>query len=91
MSDATFANIVDKLITIVGNLVYLVLALGLLSFLYGLYGYIVNSGDENKRKESIQYIVYGLIGLFVMVAVWGLVAILANVLGQSVSIPQISI
>lgn len=45
-------------------------------FLWGVILYITSGGDEEKRKEGRVYIIYGLIGLFVMVAVWGIVNIM---------------
>ena len=85
----TFAGIIDNIIIFLGNLILLIIAIAVLIFFYGLVGYISNSGDETKRKESLQYILYGIFGLFVMVAVWGLVSLLAGFIGESVGIPQI--
>ena len=84
-----FAQLVDNIIAFMGNLTFLILALAVLIFLYGLVGYIANSGDESKRKESVQYIFYGILGIFVMVSVWGLVSLLAGFIGESVGIPRI--
>ena len=85
----TFSNIIDNIIVFLGNLILLIIAIAVLIFFYGLWGYVMNSGDETKRKESLQYIIYGTFGLFVMVAVWGLVALIAGFIGESVGIPQI--
>ncbi len=85
----TFSSIINNIIILLGNLILLIIAIAVLIFFYGLVGYIMNSGDESKRKESLQYIIYGVFGLFVMVAVWGLVALLAGFIGESVGVPQI--
>jgi len=85
----TFSYIINNIITFLGNLVLLIIGIALLIFLWGLLTYIMNSGDESKRKESLQYILYGLIGLFVMVAVWGLVSLLSGFIDEPVGIPQI--
>lgn len=85
----SFAKLIDNIIAVLGNLTFLILAVAVLIFLYGLIGYISNSGDESKRKESVQYIIYGLFGIFVMVATWGLVSLLAGFIGDYVGIPQI--
>lgn len=37
---------------------------------------LVLSSNEDLRKEAIKMITFGVIGLFVMVSVWGLVNIL---------------
>jgi len=38
-------------------------------------------GDEEKIKEGKQFIIFGLIGLFIMVAVWGIIASLQGTFG----------
>jgi len=85
----TFSSIVNNIIVFLGNLILLIIAIAVLIFFYGLWGYVMNSGDETKRKESLQYIIYGVFGIFVMVAVWGLVSLLAGFIGESVGVPQI--
>ena len=39
------------------------------------------AGDEEKKKEAKNTVIYGVIGLFVMVSIWGLVNILDSTLG----------
>ena len=86
----TFASLVDNLIVTIGFFVPLVIAMALAVFLYGLVIYLNSSGSEEKRKDSIHYIVLGIVGLFVMLAVWALVSLLSNTFGFPVGIPQIS-
>lgn len=52
----------------------LVFAVSLAVFLWGVYRYYFASGDKEKN-EARNFVVYGLIGFFVMVSVWGLVRI----------------
>jgi hypothetical protein len=51
-----------------------------LTFLWGMFQ-LVRSGSEQSRKEGIQIIVFGVIALFVMVSVWGLVNLLRRTTG----------
>ena len=53
-------------------------ALALLFFFWGLAKFIMNASDETKRAEGRSVMVWGVIALFVMVTVWGLVGILQN-------------
>ncbi|MDB5266497.1 MAG: seg [Parcubacteria group bacterium] len=59
----------------------LVVGLALLGFFWGLMKFIFAAADEEKRKEARQIMIYGVIALFVMVAVWGLVGFVGNALG----------
>lgn len=85
----TFKSIIQDLLEIiVGTLVPLVISLAVIYFLYGIVKYLIAAGDETKRKESVKVITYGLIAIFVMVCVWGLVSFITNTFGVSVGIPQ---
>lgn len=80
------ANADDFLTKIEGwinTLMPIIVALALLYFLYGLLKFMTAGGDEGKRKESRDIMLWGIIALFVMVSVWGLVSFLGNTLGIS--------
>jgi hypothetical protein len=89
----TFASIIGIIIELLNMVVWLLMALALLTFLYGLMRYMMQAGDDGARAESRQYIVYGIIGLFVMVSMWGLVSVLTStfVPGSAVGIPDLNI
>jgi len=85
-----FSDVINGIIGTLNIVVFIIIALGLISFLYGIVLYIFRSGDETKRKEGVQFMFYGIIGLFVMVSVWALVAILSGTIGDGIiGIPQL--
>ncbi|OIO33277.1 MAG: hypothetical protein COZ49_04260 [Candidatus Yonathbacteria bacterium CG_4_10_14_3_um_filter_47_65] len=87
---ATFKDLVKLFISsILDPLVPLIIGLALVYFLWGVSKYILHGDDEKKREEGRQMMVYGIIGLFVMVSVWGLVNILVGTFGLSNIIPQL--
>lgn len=47
-------------------------------FIWGVILYITAGGSEDKAKKGRGYIIWGLVGLTVMVAVWGIVQIITN-------------
>lgn len=67
----------------IGNLVStalpIVIAIALLAFFWGLVKFIF-AGEEGK-KEGKSLMIWGLVALFVMVSVWGLVRFIGNALG----------
>lgn len=89
----TFATIVGIIVNLLGMVVKVLMALAVVTFLYGLMRYVMDSGDDSKRSESQQYMLYGIIGLFVMVSMWGLVSLLTSTFipGGGVAIPVINI
>lgn len=66
---------------IVAQLIPIVIAIGLLFFIWGLVQFIAASGDEASKEEGKRKMVWGILALFVIVAVWGLVGILADLTG----------
>jgi hypothetical protein len=71
-----FKELVCLGLVYINSLIVLVASLALMVFLYGLIKYvIVRGGDDKEREKARSYMIYGIIALFVMVSVWGLVAI----------------
>ena len=85
-----FAETLQGILSTVGQLIGaatpIVVALALVYFFWGLGQFILNSSDEAKRKDAISIMIYGIIALFIMVSIWGIVNVLQttfNVQGGS--------
>jgi len=50
-------------------------------FLWGVILYVVAGSDEEKVATAKSYILTGLVGLFVMIAVWGIVQAIVQQFG----------
>jgi hypothetical protein len=74
---------IDSLISIIDNiLVPFVFALAFIVFIYGIYQYFILGGaNEEKRDAGKQLMVWGFIGFFIMVSVWGIVNVLVGTFG----------
>lgn len=79
----TFQNLVNDAKSIANTIIPLFMIIGVAVFLWGIVKYITHSGDEEARKSAQGYIIYGLIGIFVMVAFWGIITLLATTFGVS--------
>lgn len=75
---------------ITNSLIPLLFALAIAGFIFGVIKMVINPDDAEKRKQGKQYMIWGIIALFVMIAIWGLVAILTNTFGIQIFIPQLS-
>ena len=60
-----------------------IFALGLIVFLWGLLKFLTAAGSEDAASEGKRLMIWGVIILFVMTAVWGLVGIVAQFTGVS--------
>jgi heme/copper-type cytochrome/quinol oxidase subunit 4 len=61
----------------------IIIALAVIYFMLGVFQYISSGGNSEKRTEAVGTIVGGVVIIFVMISVWGLVAILTNTFGLS--------
>ena len=52
-------------------------------FIWGIISYILSAGSDERKKEAKNLIIWGLIGLFVIVAMWGLVTVIGSTFGVS--------
>lgn len=61
------------------RLVPLIFAIAFLVFLWGVFKYfILGGGDEGKREEGRQLMLYAIIGFVLMVSIWGIVNLLSS-------------
>jgi hypothetical protein len=80
-SFAYLGNIITFTGTLVGMAVPVLVGLALLFFIWGLVLFILNSGNEQERAVGKQRMVWGVVALFVIVSVWGLVLLLQQITG----------
>ena len=76
--------------TLVKSIIPFLITLATVAFIWGIIQYFLNPDNEEKRKKGKEFLVWGLIGLFVMISVWGLVGVLSDTFGIKVLIPQLS-
>jgi hypothetical protein len=64
--------------------------LATVGFIWGIIQYFINPDNEEKRKAGKSYMLWGIIALFFMLSMWGLVGIFTNTFGVKTLIPQLS-
>ena len=81
-----FTNIGLALIPLLGAVAFLV-------FVWGVARFIKSAGSEKEIGESKNLIIWGIVGIFVLVTIWGIVAFLQGEFGfgDKPFIPQIPI
>ncbi|MBI2086729.1 MAG: hypothetical protein HYT69_00960 [Candidatus Zambryskibacteria bacterium] len=80
-----FTDIIEVTVPVIAGLALLV-------FFWGLTRFILNvSGDEKAISEGKNLMVWGLIALFIMVSVWGILRFLSSEFGfdPSIALPLI--
>jgi hypothetical protein len=72
-------NLVSELGGLIQALIPIVIGLGVLIFVWGVLQYVLTDEESGKEKGRM-FMLWGIIALFVMVSVWGLVNILRETL-----------
>lgn len=81
-------NWFDIIFDIVGFITYLLMGVATAVFLWGMVKYIMAGADEKAKEASKGYIKSGIIGLFLSLAIWGIVTAIARTFGvDDVGIP----
>ncbi len=62
------------------SVIPLLVTVALVAFMYGVIQYLINAEDENKRKEGRKFMLWGIISLFVMLGIFGILQLLGNTL-----------
>lgn len=74
-------------VMVVGNivnlLVPLVSTLAIVFFFYGLAKYVLNAGDEEKKAEGKNIMIWGVLAMFVLVTIWGIIGFLQKTIGNT--------
>lgn len=80
-SVVTLMKSIDRVI--INPIIFFLFALAMVYFLYGLVQYLMSPDNEELRQSSKSHMVWGVVGLFIMVAVFGIMRIILNTLGEN--------
>jgi hypothetical protein len=80
---------VNSVGVVVNLLVPILIGVALIVFFWGLVKYVAKLGGEEGAKQGKAIMIWGLVALFVMVSVWGIVRMAQVALGvdRTVNVP----
>ena len=76
-------GVVAFLVAIMNTATVLITAAAVVWFMLGVFTFIKSAGDEEGRKEGRSRMIAGIIGIAVIVSVWGLVRWVTATTGTS--------
>jgi len=71
------------------SVIPLIVSLAIAMFIWGVVQYVINSDEEAKKEKGKQFMIWGIIGLVVMISVWGIVRIVGTTFSIDFKIPQL--
>lgn len=83
---AAASAIMDRLVDLIINpLILLVFAGGFFFFMYGLVEFLWNSREGEIATDGKSHMLWGVVGMFIMVSVYGIIALITATFGISSS------
>ena len=79
---AAFTDFLNRVSYYILNpLIGLLFAVALAYFIWGVFNFIRNQDSDAERETGKQHMVWGIIGMFIMVAVYGIIGIITHTFG----------
>src|SRR3989344_6317145 len=66
---------------IVNPLITLLFALAIGFFLWGVVEFIINQSSEEKKTSGKNHMIWGIVGIAIMLGVWGILNVILSTLG----------
>ncbi len=66
---------------LITSLVPVLFSIAMVAFIWGVIQTFINPNNEEARKKGKAYVLWGLIGLFIMVTMWSLVGVFTDTFG----------
>lgn len=84
----TLSTLIQDIIKYLNQILFLLIGLAVVVFVYYIFKYFIMPNAD--RTDGAKYVMYSLIGFFVILSLWGLVNILSNTfgLGNSTNAPN---
>ena len=75
-------SLMDKIIAaVVIPAIELLFALAILLFIWGVAGMIIHRDSLEDRAQYQNHILWGVIGMFIMISSYGIIRVIANTIG----------
>ncbi|MFT5360216.1 MAG: hypothetical protein ACI88L_000703 [Candidatus Paceibacteria bacterium] len=88
-SNQGLVSILDSNIApLLNAIIPILITVGVIYFIWGIVQYVI-ADDEKAKEAGKNRMLWGLIGLFVIVTFWGLITVIGNTLGIDAGVPPV--
>ncbi len=92
VSAQSLFSYVTLLNTFIARVVPIIIGIAMLVFLWGIARFMFSGGDEKVLADTKRLMVWGIVTLFVMVSIWGIIRVLqSDLFGQGYGIYNVGI
>ena len=77
----SFRELACEVTAIIDTATFMLITFGLVAYFWGVATNIPHFGDEKGAEKRKSFFFWGIVILFVMVSIWGIVQLLQNTLG----------
>lgn len=74
-------SLLGEIQNLLAKIVPIIFVLGLLVFFWGLAKFVFSAGNEDAIAEGKKLIFWGIIALFIMASIWGIIVVLRTTFG----------
>ena len=79
-------RIIGKVVDLIINpAILLIFSLGFLVFVWGLVVFLKSLSEGGKADEGKEHMLWGIVGMFIMVSVFGIIALISNTFGLNIN------
>ena len=84
VAEASVVTLMKSISRVVINpIIVLLFSLAAVYFLYGLVQYLLNPDSEEIHKSSKTHMLWGVIGMFIMISTFGIMSLILNTIGEN--------
>jgi len=82
----TATGLLNRINAVILNpLIVLLFTVAMVVFVYGIVKFISGSGVDDAREQGKRAMFWGIVGMFIMVSVFGIIRLILNTFGISTS------
>ncbi len=71
-------DLVDRILSLINIAIYVLVALAVVFIVYNVVMYIIRGNEPEGKREAAKNVTWGIVGLAIIVSLWGLVNIIVN-------------
>ena len=84
---------IDSITYLILDAIPVLMSIAVMVFFWGIVKFMTHAGDERSHDQGKNLMIWGMVGLFVMVALWGIVGYIQDTLnigfGGGVNYPDL--